>query len=111
VQRVDGDRHSVHGVGSLLDEIFHHAHALVVGLLKARDGVLKLLDLSLQLHHVLVDGQCGGAAEEHGSEKGCSGKTGRLNGETEVVGMRDHGRSTLGFLSSCQPSRDGFREG
>ena len=106
---VDGDRHLIDGVGALLDEVFHDAHALVVGLLKAGDCVLKLLDLSLQLHHVLVDGEGGRAAEESGGEEDGTGEANGLNGETRAagrIGMRNHGRSTLGFLSSCQPSRD-----
>ena len=70
VQGVDGDGHLVDGVGALLDEVLHDAHALVVGLLKACDGVLKLLDLGLQLHHVFVDGEGGRAAEESGGEEG-----------------------------------------
>ena len=37
---VEVDGHSVDGVGALLDEILHDAHALVVGLLEAGDGVL-----------------------------------------------------------------------
>ncbi len=67
---VDAWRHPVDGVGALLDEVLHDAHALVVGLLEAGDGVLKLLDLGLQLHHVLADGEGRRGAEEHCGDKG-----------------------------------------
>ncbi len=59
LQRVHVDGHAVDGVGGLLDEVLEDAHALVVGLLEARDGILQLLDLGLQLDHVLVDGEGG----------------------------------------------------
>src|SRR5260370_42003265 len=77
---VDGDRHLIDRVGALLDEVFHDAHALVVGLLEAGDRVLQLLDLSLQLHHVLIDGEGGRAAEESGGEGGGTGGAGKTNG-------------------------------
>ncbi len=38
----------------MLDEIFEDAHAFVVRLLEAGDGVLEVLNLGLQLDHVLV---------------------------------------------------------
>ena len=55
LQAVDGDGHLVHGVGALLNEILHHTHAFVIRLLQASDSVLQLLNLRLQLHHVLAD--------------------------------------------------------
>ena len=71
MQRVDGDGHSVDGVGALLDEVLHDAHALVVGLLEAGNGVLKLLDLGLQLHHIFADRKGGGGAEKGCGQHGC----------------------------------------
>jgi len=65
---VDGDGHLVDGVGGLLDEVLENAHALVVGLLEACDGVLELLDLGLELDHVLVDGVSGQSGETHEEE-------------------------------------------
>ena len=51
---IHGDGHLVDRIGSLLDQALERAHALVVGLLQARDGVLQLLDLDLELQDVLV---------------------------------------------------------
>ncbi len=69
------DCHLVDGVGALLDEILHDAHALVVRLLEASDRVLKLLNLRLQLHHVLVDGKRGRSTEDNGGEQDRGGAT------------------------------------
>ncbi|WP_433964276.1 hypothetical protein [Tunturiibacter gelidiferens] len=54
----------------MLDEIFHDAHALVVGLLKTGYGILQLLNLGLQLHHVFADGEGWGRAEQDDREEG-----------------------------------------
>ena len=116
LQTVERDGHLVDGVGALLDEVLHDAHALVVGLLQARDRVLQLLNLRLQLHHVFVDGEGRRTAEEDGREQECGGATNRLEWRDGMFGgmigaLMSHGRITLGFLSSCQPSRDELCEG
>ena len=97
LQVVHVGRHLVDGVGALLDEVLHDAHALVVGLLEARDGILQLLDLGLQLDHVPVGGE-GGRGEEHrGAEKGDRGETDRFVGDGELD-LVDWPWATLGFL-------------
>jgi hypothetical protein len=68
VKCIEGDGHLVDGVRALLDEIFHDSHALVVRLLETGNGVLKLLDLGLQLHHVLINSE-GSWGAEQGSNK------------------------------------------
>ena len=102
LQVFDDAAHLVDRVGALLDEVLHDAHALVVGLLQARDGILELLNLGLQLNHVLVDSECGGAAEDNGCEQGCGDEIGLW----AVAGLWSvHGSSTLGFLSSGSAPR------
>ena len=100
LQAFDDCAHLIDGVGALLDEILHDTHALVVGLLQAGDGVLKLLDLGLQLHHVLADGKGGRGAAESSAKENCRDERALfalvwLDG---LIGV--HGRSTPGFLSS-----------
>ena len=69
LQGVHVDGEAVDGVGGLLDEVFEDAHALVVGLLEAGYSVEELLDLGLELDHVLVDGEGGGGGHQ-GYEEG-----------------------------------------
>ncbi len=52
----------------MLDEVLEDAHALVVRLLEPGDGVEQLLDLGLELDHVLVDAETTAAI---GCEGGC----------------------------------------
>ena len=74
LQSLDVAGHPVDGVGTLLDKIFHNAHPLVIRLLETGDGVLKLLNLCLKLHHLLRDGERRrgwedkGRGEERGGE-------------------------------------------
>jgi hypothetical protein len=56
LEGVHVEAHAIDGVGGLLDEILEDAHALVVGLSKACNGVLELLDLGHELDHLLADG-------------------------------------------------------
>jgi hypothetical protein len=63
LQCIHGEGHFVDRVGILLDQVLEDAHALVVGLLEPGDGLLQLLDLGLELHHVLVDGEGGRRGE------------------------------------------------
>ena len=53
----DRCRDLVGAIGALFNQVLHHAHAFVEGLLHVRNPVLQVLHLSLQLHHVFVDAQ------------------------------------------------------
>ena len=55
LQGVEGRGRLVDGVGVLFHQVFHHAHALVKAALHRGHLLLQLLDLRLQLDHVLVD--------------------------------------------------------
>ncbi len=90
LQGLHVDGHLVDGVGALRDEILHDAHALVVGLLEAGYGVLQLLNLGLELHHLLVDGEGGGAAEKDGAEKSGGGEPDGSGGEVTFTGRIGH---------------------
>ena len=76
LQAADGDGHLVDGVGGLLDEVLEDAHALVVGLLEARDGVLELLNwvwswtMSLLTR---VGGEREGGGDDESDEEGEGG--------------------------------------
>ena len=69
LQLVDGGRELVHGVGILLDQISHHAHALVEGVLHVGDLFLQHLDLRLDLDDFLANSpERGGGSQKHGYE-------------------------------------------
>ena len=69
LQVVDRGVHLVDAVGALLDEVLHHAHVHVDGLLKARHLVLQRLHLGLQLHNLFVCGKAGnGCRQRHGRD-------------------------------------------
>jgi hypothetical protein len=63
LQRVQVDAQPVHRVRRLLDQVLQHAHPLVVRLLQPGNGILQLLDLRLQLHHVFIRAGEGGRCQ------------------------------------------------
>ena len=110
LQAFDDDAHLVDGVGALLDEILHDAHALVVGLLQARDGVLELLNLGLQLHHVLADGEGGEALKTMAASRSCGGRRSLLGWWLDCwMVFMEAARSA--FCLPAQPSRCELLEG
>jgi hypothetical protein len=70
LQVVDRSIHLVDAVGALLDEVFHHPHVHVDGLLQARHLVLQRLNLRLQLHHFFVRGKAGNSCRQHDGRDG-----------------------------------------
>ena len=55
LKRVQSVGHFVDRIRVLLNEIAHNAHTLVEATLHGRHLLLQLLDLGLQLDHLLVD--------------------------------------------------------
>ena len=55
LQAVDARSDFVDVVGALFDQVLHHPHALIEGLLHASHLVLKGLDLGLQLNDFFAD--------------------------------------------------------
>ena len=66
LQIVDRRVHLVDTVGALLDEVLHHPHVHVDGLLQAGDLILQGLHLGLQLDHILVRGKAGECGRQDG---------------------------------------------
>ena len=69
LQVVDRGADFVGGVGVLLEQVLHDAHALVERLLHLRHLLLQLVDLGLQLDDFLVGAVGGSQSDPEGEEK------------------------------------------